>query len=267
MKSDQGRSTAFDLTGKAAIVTGAGRGIGRSIALAFAGSGVDVFACDSDASAADGLVAEASALPGRMKYLVVDVADVSAADSAMRRAQECFGRLDILVNNAAVNRFVPALEISEALWDRTLAVNLKSVMFWSQAAAKVMVAGNKGGRIINLASGASSRPFGQMAHYDASKAGVEALTRALAVEFAPCGIRVNAIAPGIVRTPGMLAMGDDSLGTEQVEILTRALERRLPTRRLGRPEDVAAVALFLASAAADYMVGQTLQVDGGLLLA
>jgi 2-deoxy-D-gluconate 3-dehydrogenase len=155
----------------------------------------------------------------------------------------------------------------EALWNKTLDINLKGVMFFSQAAAKAMLSKNHGGKIINIASVDAFHPTGHLAHYDASKGGVVMLTKALGQEWAPKGILVNAIAPGAINTPGGAATMDYSIMTrEQIESITKAFLSHIPLGRQGEPDDIAKVALFLASEAADYMVGTTIIADGGYLV-
>jgi len=258
----------FDLTGKAAIVTGGATGIGQAIAFRLAEAGAAVLIADIDLEAANQTAEQIRARGSRAETLHADVSNVADAPRVVRATVDAFGTLDILVNNAGIYPFSPALQITEELWDRVLGINLKGMFFFSQAAARQMIRDGHGGKIINLASIDSLRPTGNLAHYDAAKGGVVMLTRALALELAPYQIRVNAIAPGGIQTAGAMAQQAAVLGATNVTIpeLTQGFVARVPLGRVGEPDDVARVALFLASAAADYMTGSLIVVDGGYLL-
>ena len=258
----------FDLTGKGAIVTGAGTGIGQAIALRLAEAGTRVMITDINVEAASQTVEQIESTGGTALAMYADASSASDARKATRAATEAFGSLDILVNNAAVYPFSLALEMSEEIWDKVLDVNLKGMFFYSQAAAREMIKAGHGGKIINLASIDGLHPtIKGMSHYIASKGGVIALTRALALEFAPHNILVNSVAPGAIVTPGSMAQATDVEAHGQpLEELWKNFMARLPLGHMGEPDDIAKVVLFLASAAADYMTGSLLLADGGYLI-
>ncbi|MBN9388872.1 MAG: SDR family oxidoreductase [Chloroflexi bacterium] len=256
-------SQLFDLKGKGAIVTGAGMGIGQGIAFRLAEAGASVLVVDINPEAAAETVRQIQAKDGIAFAVQADAASVADAERVAQEAVTKFGRLDILVNNAGIFPFSPALQTTEALWDKVLDVNLKGVFFYTQAAAKRMVAAGQGGRIVNIASIDALHPTGNLVHYDASKGAVVMATKALALEFGQYGITVNAIAPGAINTPGA------SAGTAGVEISEEVLKSflvRIPLGRQGVPDDIAKAALFLASEASAYITGSLLVVDGGYLL-
>jgi 2-deoxy-D-gluconate 3-dehydrogenase len=249
----------FDLTGKAAIITGGAMGIGRGIALRLAEAGAAVLIADTNLAAAHATVEEIKATGGRAEAIQADASSAADAHKVVERSISSFGRLDILVNNAGIYPFVPALETTEETWDRVLAINLKGVFLYTQIAARQMVKAGQGGRIINIASIDALHPTGNLASYDASKGGVLMLTRAFAQELGRHNITVNAIAPGGIETPGAQASltSDTDMGP---------FIARIPLGRQGTPDDVAKVALFLASGAADYITGDLIVVDGGYLV-
>ena len=249
----------FELKGKKALVTGASRGIGRGIALALAKQGADVAVnYHSNAEEAEKVVAEIKAM-GRDSFSVQ--ADVSNKASVAKMFEEIkgkWGKLDILVNNAGIVQFAPFEELTEEQWDAVLDTNLKGQFLCGQQAVKLM---EQGGRIINIASIASGGVgvgFSRLSHYTASKGGVVALTENMALDLAKKGINVNAIAPGVIETD----MTKEMLGDETTK---RGLMARIPKGRVGKPEDVAAAAAFLASDEADYITGSVIYVDGGWL--
>ncbi len=257
----------FDLTGKGAIVTGAAMGIGQAIASRLAEAGAGVMITDINPEAASQTVEQIMARGGKARAIHADATSADDAKKAVEATVESFGRLDILVNNAGIYPFSPILEISEEMWDKVLDINIKGVYFYSRAAAKEMIKAGQGGKIVNMASMEGLRPRADLAHYVTSKGGVVMLTKALALELAPHNILVNAVAPGGIVTPGawehaaaLMAMG------RSLEEIRDAFMARLPMGRMGEPDDVAKVALFLASAAADYMTGSILLVDGGFQL-
>lgn len=248
----------FDLTGRVALVTGVAGGIGQAVALGLAEAGADVAVVARDVAGAEGAAEAVRAAGGRTLPLAADVARVSDIRRAIPEAARRFGGLDILVNVAGVNLRKPALEVTEEEWDRLFTVNVRATFFACQEAARVMIPRGKG-RIINVTSLTAEIGLPHLAVYGASRGGgVSQLTRALAVEWAPLGINVNAIAPGRIQT----RMTEDLFRDEAV---SRSIMDRIPLGRAGTPRDVAGAAVFLASDASNYMVGQILYVDGGWL--
>lgn len=262
---DRKISELFDLRGKVAIVTGAGAGIGKGIALRLAEAGASVVAADVDIDAARKTVAELRVAGYKARESRTDVSQTASIERTMQETLAAFGDLHILVNNAGVYPFSSGLDMTEETWDRTLDINLKGTMFFARAAAKAMLDSGHGGKIINIASVDAFHPTGNLIAYDASKGGVVMLTKALAREWAPRGINVNAIAPGAVKTPGA-ASGLEGISPEEIEELTARFMASIPLGRQGEPDDIARVALFLASEAADYVVGATIIADGGYLV-
>ncbi len=246
------------LRGRTALVTGAGRGIGRAIALALAQQGVrvGVHYYRSEAGARE-VAAAVRQLGGEAELFRADLADPAQIEALFAALASRLGGLDILVNNAAVFTRTPALELSAEEWGRVLDINLSAVFYCSQAAARLMLAQPEGGVIVNLASGGGLHPrpgYEASAAYGAAKAGVIMLTRRLALEWAP-KVRVNAVAPGII----------DSKPTPMSAQVRERFARLIPLGRVGTPEEVAAVVLFLVSDEARYITGQTVVVDGGIL--
>jgi len=258
----------FDLTGKGAIVTGAAMGIGEAIALRLAEAGASVMIADYNLEAAERTAERIKPGGGKAEAVRVDIVNRTEVQQAVQAAANAFGSVDILVNNAAVYPFASVLQMSEETWDIVLDTNLKGLFFCSQAAAHEMIKKGHGGKIINIASMEALHPTGvDLPHYGASKGGVLSLTKALALELAPYNILVNAIAPGGIMTPGSAAQAAALQDRgEPLEELTENFMARLPLRRMGVPDDIAKVVLFLASAASDYMTGSLLLADGGYLL-
>lgn len=247
------------LDNKTAIVTGARRGIGRAIALALAKEGANVVVSDVSQEDCRKVVTEIKALGRRGLALKCDVSSRVEVEDMVRRTVAEFGKVDILVNNAGVISFKPFLELTDEDWDNTLNVNLKGQFLCARAVAREMVK-NKWGRIINVASissGGCGIAFPLIAHYTASKGGVMALTEALALELTPQGINVNAICPGAIDT-------DMAKGTKESGQIEQVL-LRIPKGRLGQPEDIANLAVFLASEESDYISGAAIVIDGGWL--
>lgn len=238
---------------KVVLVTGAAHGIGRAIALRFGSEGAQVIVNDVNAQGTEDTVRAIISNGGLAFAGAADVSDKSQVDQLFDTVLERFGKVDVLVNNAGlINVERHFLEGDEDWWDRVLAVNLKSVFLCSLRAAQVM-ARRRQGVIINMSSGGATRSHRAMAAYDASKGGIEALTRAMALDLAPYGIRVNALVPGSIDTQGMSPE------------IKRERGQTIPMGRVGEPEELAGPAAFLASDDASYVNGHILVVDGGLL--
>src|SRR5690242_19796155 len=250
----------FDLHGKAAIVTGGAMGIGAAITTRLAEAGAAVLIADVNEEEARRTAARIGETGSQVVAFRANMSQVGDIRAMVAATVERFGRLDVLVNNAGIFPFTPALEMTEEQWDRVLDVNLKGAFFAAQAAAKAMTAG---GRIVNIASIDALHPTGYLAHYDASKGGLVMLTRSLALELGPRGIAVNAIAPGSINTPGAATTAALSGNSA---IAMEGFLKRIPLGRVGEPDEIAKVALFLASGAADYITGELIVVDGGYLL-
>ncbi len=239
------------------LVTGASRGVGRAIAAAFGARGAFVFVgYNQRRDGADETVAQIEAAGGAGEALALDVRDRQAAEAAVERAVQQRGAVDVLVNNAGVVRDDHVSLMEAAAWDEVLAVNLTGVFNCSRAALQPMMAAGRG-VIVNVASVAGLHASPGQANYAASKGGVVALTRTMAAEVAKRGVRVNAVALGLLST-GMAARLDHRVARRQTE--------RIPLGRFGTAEEAAAAVLFLASDEASYLVGQTMVVDGGLSL-
>ncbi len=247
----------FRLDNKVALVTGVGRGLGQALALALAEAGADIAGLYH--THYEGTQAQVEALGRRFLPIQCDLrtATVGQLAEVVDKTVREMGRLDILVNNAGIIRRAPALAYSEQDWDDILQVNLKAVFFLSQAAARVM-ARQGGGKIIHVASMLSFQGGILVPPYTAAKSGVAGLTRALANEWAPLGINVNAIAPGYMETENTAPLRSDPARNP-------AILARIPAGRWGKPDDLKGAVVFLASAASDYMHGSIVAVDGGWL--
>jgi 2-dehydro-3-deoxy-D-gluconate 5-dehydrogenase len=253
------RGPNFRLDGQVALVTGAGRGIGRALAEGLALSGADVAITELPEQLAAGEAAAreiAEATGRRCRAFALDVRRVDIIDALVGEVGEVFSRIDVLVNNAGVQVLRSALEVSESDWDAVLDVDLKGVFFCARAAGRRMIAQGTPGSIVNVASQMGLVGYFQRAAYCSAKAGVVNLTRVLALEWAPHGIRVNAIAPTFIRTP----LGEQTL---KDEAFRKDILARIPLGRIGEPEDVVGSVVFLASPASALVTGHTLAVDGG----
>jgi len=256
------------LQDKVALVTGAGNGIGRAIALGMAGEGASLAAADIDLAAAQKTVEAIASNTRRAIAIEADCGDVASIDAMIARTVAEFGRLDIIVNNAGVTRYSFIMDLTEADWDRIHRVNAKGVFFCLQRAAKEMIAQKSGGRIINIAS-ISGRGYAgaSNAAYAASKGAVIALTKMAAQQLGRYDINVNAICPGVTRTElgQRNAIARASARGVTIEELQAEQERSIPIGRANTPEDIAAMAVFLASPGARNITGQSYNVDGGLV--
>ena len=236
---------------KTALITGAGQGIGRGIAVRLARDGYNIAIADINLNNLAEAAQEISALGVSVLKIEADVSSAHDVQHMIQATVDEFDSLDVLVNNAGIYPFTPFMDITEEQWDKVIAVNLKSVFLCSQAAARIMPDGS---RIIMTSSVASMLGFSGLVHYCASKGGINGLVRALALELAPRQITVNAVAPGSIITPGTSNIDEGS---------QKATMAKIPLGRLGKPQDIAAAVAFLASEGAGYITGQILVVDGG----
>ncbi|MFW6116788.1 MAG: SDR family NAD(P)-dependent oxidoreductase [bacterium] len=245
------------LEGRSAIITGAGRGIGKATATKFLKEGARVLVCDI---VGDRMEASGQDLShhGEVHTMVGDVSDPGFCDALLEQAQGVFGELNILANIAGIAVWQPFLKHSEAAWDRTLNVNLKSVFMLSQRAARVMIEQGEGGAIVSMASTNGHVGEKCLAAYNASKAGVVLLTKTMAIELAPHNIRVNCVAGGFIQTK-LAANGDVP------DDFLRDYIKKIPLGRPGRPEEVANLITFLASDEASFITGESVVIDGGQL--
>lgn len=246
----------FSLRGKVAVITGSSTGLGQGMCLGLAEAGADLVGVDYVASTETKQRVEA--LGRKFLEIIADLSSIEPIPGILQRTVETYGKLDILINNAGIIRRTDALDFSEKDWDDVINLNLKTVFFFCQAAARQFLKQGTGGKIINIASMLSFQGGIRVPSYTASKSGVMGLTRLLANEWAGHGINVNAIAPGYMATNNTAALRADE--KRSAEILSR-----IPAGRWGTPEDLQGAAVFLASAASDYVNGYTIAVDGGWL--
>lgn len=245
------------LEDKTAIITGAGRGIGKAIAAKFLQEGARVVVCDIVSDRMEETAQELRQY-GDVHCMIGDVTDPDFCDALVEGAREQFGQLDILVNNAGIAVFEPFLEHSVESWDRTLDVNLKAVFLLGQRAARAMVDQGTGGAIVNMASSNAHMGEKELAAYNVSKAGVLLLTKTMAVELAPYDIRVNCVSPGFILTELVREAGAD-------EAFIQKYTKKIPLGRYGKPEEVANLFAFLASDEASFITGEAVIIDGGQL--
>jgi glucose 1-dehydrogenase len=246
------------LVGRKALVTGSSKGIGRGIALRLAQEGADVVVnYNSDPRGAEEALAEIEALGRRGASIKANLGDVTDVQRLVAESAEALGGLDVLVNNAGIEKRAAFWDVTERDFDAVIDVNLKGVFFATQAFVRQSIAANRPGKVINVSSVHEEMAFPNFAAYCASKGGVRMLTRTLAVELGPIGVTINSIAPGAIETPINTALLHDP-------VKLKSLVGQIPLGRLGRPADVAGLAVFLASCDSDYVTGTTYFVDGGL---
>jgi NAD(P)-dependent dehydrogenase (short-subunit alcohol dehydrogenase family) len=247
----------FHLSGKCAVVVGGTSGLGKAISLGLANAGADVIAASRRPEEVDAIAAEIELLGQRTLRHIVDVRDRSSVEALHQTVIKTFGRVDILVNSAGITQRQPTMECSEEDWSRILDINLTGTLRTCQVFGRTMME-QRSGRIVNIASLATFVAFRDVAAYGASKAGVGSLTKSLAIELAPYGVNVNAIAPGIFPT----ALNGDLVNkTER----GREQKMRTPMGRFGQPEEIVGGAIYLASDAASFVTGEILVIDGGYL--
>lgn len=261
----------FDLRNQTAVVSGGSMGIGKSIVDRLSEAGAAVVIADIDIEHGEQAKKEFTDKGRKVEFIVTDISKPEDIDNAIDFSIQKYGGLDILVNNAGIFPFMPALNMTESMWSRVLDINLKGTFFFSQKAATKMIEKGKSGKIINIASIDAFHPTGNLVHYDASKGGVVMMTRSLALEWGKYGILVNTIAPGGISTPGATQSSAEMIKAsgmkpEQVADMGKTFTARIPLGHQGEPDEIATVALFLASEAAKYITGETIIVDGGYLL-
>ncbi|HMD41049.1 MAG TPA: glucose 1-dehydrogenase [Candidatus Acidoferrum sp.] len=247
------------LEGKVAAVTGGDQGIGRAIAERLARDGADIAICyRKNKAGADEVVAGITAAKRRAAAFQADIGKVSDGQRFIEETVAALGRVDILINNAGLEKRADFWDVTEEDWDAVLNVNLKGMFFTTQAVVRHLRQVGRPGKIINISSVHEELPFPHFASYCASKGGIKMLTRNLSIELAPNQITINSIAPGAIETPINTKLLNDPVKLKE-------LLENIPLGRLGKPEDVAGIASFLASADSDYVTGTTFFVDGGLL--
>ncbi|MBD3107306.1 SDR family oxidoreductase [Bacillus sp. AGMB 02131] len=246
----------FNLTNKIALITGGSRGIGRQIVKTYAAQGATVIIASRNINDCQKVAEEVIQSGGNAMAISCDMANLEDIANMYKQIEDEFGKLDILVNNAGVSITKPSIEVTKEDWDTMFDINIRGLFFSCQEAAKIMIKQEKG-KIINVSSIGGIKTFKRIAPYGASKAAVIHLTKSLASEWARYGIFVNGIAPGLIST---------DINTEEVsdEKLLQKMLRMIPLRHLGQPSDIAAMALYLASDASNFMTGQTISIDGGV---
>jgi len=245
------------LKDKVALITGGARGIGRAIALAFAREGADIAIADVNQEEAEKTAKDIEALGRKSLPILMDVTNYAKVEEALNKILDKFGKVDILVNNAGITKDSLLLRMNEADWDAVINVNLKGTFNCTKAVSKAMIKQHSG-KIINIASIIGIIGNAGQANYSASKAGIIALTKTAAKELATRNINVNAVAPGFIQTEMTARLSED---------IKQKMKEAIPLNKFGSPDDVAAVCLFLASEAANYITGQTIVVDGGMVMA
>ncbi|MEK7140040.1 MAG: SDR family NAD(P)-dependent oxidoreductase [Patescibacteria group bacterium] len=254
----------MDLSGKTAIVTGGAMGIGLGIVSRLAEAGANVVIADTDEQSGAAAAAELANKGRKAAFVKTDVSRADDVVAAAQFAVTIYGGIDILVNNAGIYPTIPVRQMKEKDFERVIATNLKSVFLFTKAAAEIMIAQGRGGKIINITSIDALHPSSVgLAVYDASKHGLWGFTKNTALELAPHNISVNAIAPGGIATPGT---GTGKPASPDIEAILKKFMEKIPMKRMGEPDDIGKVALFLASDMASYMTGSQVVVDGGVLL-
>lgn len=259
----------LDLTGRVALVTGAAKGIGEGIAVHLAGAGARVVLADIDETTAGDVAARLASQGLQAVAARCDMADPQSVEACVAFAAAHYGALDILVNNAAIYPMTPVAEMPLALWDRVLDTNLRGAFVAAQAAAPWLIKAGRLGRLINISSINTAKSYVGMAHYDASKGGLEAFTRSCALEFAAHGVTANVIAPGAVKTPGSFSVRNNLAqmrGESTTDQVDAEFAARIPLGYWASADDIGQAVLLLATPAASYITGQTIYVDGGLKL-
>lgn len=259
-------SKLLDLAGKTAIVTGGAMGIGLGIVTRLAEAGANVLIADVDEAAGQKSAADLSAQGLKVKATKTDVSNEEDVNKMVQTAMQEFGGLDIMVNNAGIFPQEPLAKMTKDDFDKVIAINLRGVFLCVEAASKQMISQARGGKIINITSIDAIHPsMVGLAHYDASKHGVWGFTLNAALELAQYKIWVNAIAPGGITTPGVAKMSTPQAGVDMTKVM-EAFLAKIPMKRMGAPDDIGKVALFLASDMSSYMTGEQIVVDGGALL-
>ena len=249
----------INFAGKVVVVTGGGSGMGTGIAECFAKAGADVvFTYCKHSAEAEGVKAKLEQYGGRVLGIKMDQRDVSQCRFAMGEAKRLLGSVDVLVNNSGLHGGTPSMELDQEIWDTLLETNLRGQFFCSQEAGKIMIEQGEGGAIISISSINAVNPLDNALHYGASKAGIEMTTRCLAKDLGQYGIRVNAIAPGLMDSPNL----EQFVPGWKARFVARA-----PLARPGYPEDIGNIAMFLASPMSSWITGQVIVADGGVTLA